>query len=72
MFMQRRNEDEEQQKLHFQSWESYWGRPGKGCSRKTTLILSFIFLKEFVTFMFKSETIYSDNQKQWIREMTLY
>ncbi|XP_023345523.1 uncharacterized protein LOC111714611 isoform X2 [Eurytemora carolleeae] len=35
-FMQRRNEDEEQQKLHFQSWESYWGRPGYGAPRNVT------------------------------------
>ena len=31
--MQKREADEEEQKRHFQSWETYWGRPGYGAPR---------------------------------------
>ncbi len=31
--MHRREADEEEQKRHYQSWETYWGRPGHGASR---------------------------------------
>ena len=29
-----REYDEEQQKQHFQSWETFWGRPGYGAPRE--------------------------------------
>ena len=28
-----RKMDDQQQRQHFQSWESYWGRPGHGAPR---------------------------------------
>jgi hypothetical protein len=31
--MHRREAEEEEQKRHYQSWETYWGRPGHGASR---------------------------------------
>ena len=31
--IQKREADEEEQKRHFQSWETYWGRPGYGAPR---------------------------------------
>ena len=34
-----REYDEEQQKQHFQSWETFWGRPGYGAPRE--VLISF-------------------------------
>ena len=38
-----REYDEEQQKQHFQSWETFWGRPGYGAPREVLISLSFVF-----------------------------
>ena len=31
-----RRDDQEEQRRHFQSWESFWGRPGYGAPRANT------------------------------------
>ncbi len=36
--LQLREMDEEQQKRHYQSWETYWGRPGYGAPRYSSLL----------------------------------
>jgi hypothetical protein len=36
--LQLREMDEEQQKRHYQSWETYWGRPGYGAPRYSSLV----------------------------------
>ena len=38
-----REYDEEQQKQHFQSWETFWGRPGYGAPREVMISFSSSF-----------------------------
>ena len=37
-----REYDEEQQKQHFQSWETFWGRPGYGAPREVLFVRFFV------------------------------
>ena len=39
-----REYDEEQQKQHFQSWETFWGRPGYGAPREVLFVRFFVHL----------------------------
>ena len=48
-----REYDEEQQKQHFQSWETFWGRPGYGAPREV--------LRPNI---YNNDCEYSDKQKQ--------
>ena len=48
-----REYDEEQQKQHFQSWETFWGRPGYGAPREVLRPNNY-----------DDDFEYSDDQKQ--------
>ena len=68
-----REYDEEQQKQHFQSWETFWGRPGYGAPREVVQkgnLMKMLHYPEKVVNVFRACLCISARVNDLLRHLT--